>query len=284
MASAGRKENRRDELDRDTLRYSMAMGRAFGGALIFSLPLLMTMEMWEIGFYADRFRLLVFLGMSVPFLIGLSYYSGIEDAVDWREEIMDAVTAFGVGAVTSFLLLLLFGVIDANTGWSDVTGDVTVQAVPAAIGALLARKQFGSDTPEQERKKREASYFGTLFLMAVGALYVAFNVAPTEEIVRIAYKMAPWQGLVLMAVSILVLHALVYAIGFYGQEDVAEDGRLGTFLRFSVAGYAVALLVCLFVLWVFQRTDGHSLAQTVEMAVVLGFPAALGAATARLIL
>jgi putative integral membrane protein (TIGR02587 family) len=244
----------------------------------------MTMEMWEIGFYADRIRLLVFLGVSVPLLIGLSYYSGIEDSFDWREEVLDASTAFGVGAVTSVLLLLLFGVVDAQTNWHDAVGDVAIQAVPASIGAMLARKQFGSDTAEQERKKKEASYFGSLFLMAVGALYVAFNVAPTEEMVLIAYKMAPWQGLMLMAVSILVLHALVYTIGFYGQEEQAQDGAVGTFLRFSVVGYAVALLVSLFVLWVFHRTDGHSLMQIVEVAVVLGFPAALGAATARLIL
>lgn len=271
-------------MDLDSKRYLRATARAFAGALIFSFPLLMTMEMWEIGFYADRVRLLVFLGMSMPLLIGLSYYSGIEDSFDWQEEVLNALAAFAIGAVTSALLLALFGVVDGGTNWHDAVGDVAIQAVPASIGAMLARKQFGSDTPEQERKKEEASYFGALFLMAVGALYVAFNVAPTEEMLLIAYKMAPWQGLVLMAFSILVMHALVYAIGFHGQESPAEDGAVGTFLRFSVAGYAVSLLVSLFVLWVFHRTDDQSFMQIVEIAVVLGFPAALGAATARLIL
>ena len=32
---------------------------AFGGALLFGLPLLMTMEMWWLGFYIDRLRLLI---------------------------------------------------------------------------------------------------------------------------------------------------------------------------------------------------------------------------------
>ena len=38
--------------------YLRDLGRAFGGALVFSIPLLMTMEMWEQGVAMDRGRLL----------------------------------------------------------------------------------------------------------------------------------------------------------------------------------------------------------------------------------
>jgi uncharacterized membrane protein len=37
------------------------------------------------------------------------------------------------------------------------------------------------------------------------------------------------------------------------------------------------------VLWSFGRTDGVSVAEITNMLVVLGFPASLGAATARLV-
>ena len=35
----------------------IGVARAFGGAIFFSLPLLMTMEMWWLGFYMDRLRI-----------------------------------------------------------------------------------------------------------------------------------------------------------------------------------------------------------------------------------
>jgi uncharacterized membrane protein len=41
--------------------------------------------------------------------------------------------------------------------------------------------------------------------------------------------------------------------------------------------------VSLYVLWSFGRTDGVAVAEIVNMLVVLGFPASLGAATARLV-
>ena len=40
------------------LDYARGLARAFGGAILFCLPLLMTMEMWALGFEMDRFRLL----------------------------------------------------------------------------------------------------------------------------------------------------------------------------------------------------------------------------------
>jgi uncharacterized membrane protein len=49
-------------------------------------------------------------------------------------------------------------------------------------------------------------------------------------------------------------------------------------------GYAVVLCISLYVLWTFGRTDGMATAEVVMTTVVLAFPAALGAAAARLII
>jgi uncharacterized membrane protein len=46
----------------------------------------------------------------------------------------------------------------------------------------------------------------------------------------------------------------------------------------------VALLISLYVLWTFGRLDGAGAAETVMAMLVLGFPAAIGAAAARMIL
>ncbi len=46
---------------------------------------------------------------------------------------------------------------------------------------------------------------------------------------------------------------------------------------------AIALLISLYVLWTFGRTDGWVPHETASAMIVLGFPAAMGAALARLV-
>jgi putative integral membrane protein (TIGR02587 family) len=266
--------------------YAAGLARAFGGALIFSVPLLMTMEMWYLGFYMDRGRLLLFIAVNFALLVGLSYFAGFEKTFNWREDLMDALAAFGVGIITSAAFLALFAVITVEMTWSEVVGKVALQSVPASIGAMLGRKQLGADqdTAAEEERKREAGYLGELFLMLVGALFLAFNVAPTEEMILIAFQMTPWHALTLGAVSLALLHVVVYAVGFSGQESRPEDGTfVTTFLHFTLAGYGIALLVSLYVLWTFGRTQNVAIAEILQMVLVLGFPAALGAGTARLV-
>ena len=55
-------------------------------------------------------------------------------------------------------------------------------------------------------------------------------------------------------------------------------------MRFTLVGYVLALAVSLYVLWTFGRTDGAAPATVVMATAVLAFPAAIGAAAARLIL
>ena len=55
-------------------------------------------------------------------------------------------------------------------------------------------------------------------------------------------------------------------------------------MRLTIVGYALALLISLYVLWTFGRLDGAAVAEIVMATLVLGFPAALGASVARLIL
>ena len=109
---------------------------------------------------------------------------------------MDAFAAFGVGVITSAAMLALFGVITPATPWGEIVGKVALQSVPASLGAMLGRKQLGAepDTEAEEERKREAGYGGELFLMLAGALFLAFNVAPTEEMVLIAFQMTPWHA------------------------------------------------------------------------------------------
>jgi uncharacterized membrane protein len=82
-----------------------------------------------------------------------------------------------------------------------------------------------------------------------------------------------------------MMHAFVFAAGFRGSPDAPEhETGWSLFLRFTVVGYAVALLVSAYVLWTFGRFEGHLIQANTMQTVVLALPAGLGAAAARLIL
>lgn len=286
-----------------TRHFAVGLARAVGGAAIFSLPVLMTMEMWTLGFAIDRDRLALLLVVTVPLLVGLSHVAGFEETFDLREDALDAFVAYAVGFATAAVVLSLFGVLQAGMSLDEIVGKLALQAVPGSIGALLAQSQLGGahagetngeasgarnddaargDAPA---RARPSGYWSQVFLMGVGALFLSFNVAPTEEVLRIAFVMDEWRMLALVLASIAAMHAFVYAVEFRGQERATPGTPWwSVLLRYTVVGYAVACAICAYMLWTFGRLDGTGPQEAVGMVLVLAFPGAIGAAAARLIL
>ncbi|OYX31462.1 MAG: hypothetical protein B7Y99_10005 [Caulobacterales bacterium 32-69-10] len=265
--------------------YARGLGRAFGGALLFALPLFMTMEMWWLGGFAvPRERLLLFVVASLPMLVGLAYFAGFEKTSNLLDDGLDALAAYGVGFLLSLAALGLLGAIFAGDALPADLGCVALCAVPAAIGALLATTQFSS-RDGQGAERRSCNYPGALFLMGVGAVFLAFNIAPTEEVALISYRMGPWRALALVVASIALLHVIVFLVGFPGQ-DRRRGARtpIQRLAVYTLPGYAICLLLSAYCLWTFGRLDGVGLGERVTMIAVLSFPAALGAATARLVI
>ena len=186
--------------------YARGLARAFGGALLFAFPLLMTMEMWFLGFTLEPVRLVLFVLLSLPLIYGLAYYSGFRSAQTFRDHLLDALSA----------------------------------------------------------------------------LFVVLNVAPTEEMVLISYMMSPWQTLGLIVLSLGVLHAIVYTLGFAGQHP--HERPWLAFIHFTVPGYVLVLAVGLYVQWTFGHVEGHGAAPLLATTVVLAFPGAIGAGAARLLI
>lgn len=277
----------------DTNKFLAGIARGVAGALLFALPMFMTMEMWELGFYMDRTRLLLLLLINLPLLIVLSRRIGFEQTSGWRQSARDAVIAYALGMVASTLILSSIGVLQAGQTLHEIVGMIALLAVPASIGAMLGRSQLGGQSDDDEEtegdddpvQNRETSYGGELFLMAVGALFLNLNVAPTEEMILLSFKMTPWHGLVIIAASLIVMHGFVYALSFHGSHDLAE----GTpswhgFVRFTLPGYVIAGSISAYCLWTFHRTDDLGSTQVLMAIVILSFPGAIGASAARLIL
>ena len=268
----------------DNRRVALGIVRGAGGAIIFALPLLMTMEMWQLGFTMERSRLALLVIVLLPTLILLSYHAGFEPTASLRDDVIDAFVAYGIGFGASALVLWLLGIVTTETSFSNAVGQITVQTVPASIGAMLARSLLGGEHADDDQRPT-SSYAGEVFIMTVGALFLAFSIAPTEEVLIITFRLSAVSTILLALVSVALMHAFVYAVEFRGQiQRAAYTTAAGEFLRLTVVGYAVSLLVSGYVLWTFGRADGLHPAELARASVVLGFPAAIGAAAARLIL
>jgi putative integral membrane protein (TIGR02587 family) len=267
--------------------HALGLARAFAGAIIFGLPLLMTMEMWFLGISLHPARLLVFLGVNFLILVGLSRFGGFERTDTMGEDVMDALAACGVGIIGAAAILWLLAIVDPSMPLDEIAGKIVIQSVPMSFGAMIARKQLsggGAEPADEEAALRGAGYGGQLFLMTAGALFLSFNVAPTEEMILIAYMMSTWHLLALVLVSLLLLHLFVYRVGFAGQEEHPEGaGPVRTFFAYSIPGYGIALAVGLYVLWTFGRVDDTAIDQVAATMAVIAFPGALGAAIARLV-
>lgn len=262
------------------LRYAAGLGRALLGAMIFSLPLMMTMEMWEFGVTIDPMRQATTLLLSLPMLIALSYYGGFEPTFSFLDNLLDAFAAFAVSIAACCAVLFLLGQINVETRFQEVVGKLAVVSFPATIGALLADKQFnGADDDEQTSDALLTGFGGRMFLMAIGAIFLAMNIAPTDEVEIIAVGISPLQTTLLAVASLLSLVLILRAAD-------ARGGGGGAFEHVvrGLAGYGVCLLMSLYVLWYFGRTEGAAFDEIVEAVVVLAFPAALGAGAARLLL
>ncbi|TZG31923.1 TIGR02587 family membrane protein [Agrobacterium sp. B1(2019)] len=281
--------NRRDADDDEVGQFLIGLARGTAGALLFALPMLMTMEMWFLGLYINSWRLLLLCILNLPLLLLLARRIGFENVYSWSQALRDAITAYGLGIAVSAAVLLLFGILNDQITASNFVAKIALQSVPASIGALLGRSQLGqhSDTKDEEEGEYsgETGYLHELFMMMVGGLFLGLNVAPTEEMILIAYKVTPYHILALSLLSIAIMHGFVYALHFKGSHQLHEGQKWWqSFIRFTLPGYVVAIAISVYTLWTFERLDHISLSQIMNAAVILGLPASIGAASARLIL
>ena len=92
----------------------------------------------------------------------------------------------------------------------------------------------GEDDGDDPGEAPKTSYATELFMMAVGALFLSLNLAPTEEMILLAHKMTAWHALALLTLSIFLMHGFVYALAFRGSHSL-EEGTPGwhAFIRFT---------------------------------------------------
>jgi putative integral membrane protein (TIGR02587 family) len=246
--------------------------------------MLLTMELWWLGFYIDRTKFLLFTILGVLLVAMISFYEGISDTFGGRDDILDTLVSYFVGFSTAAVMLILIGVIGPGMPAEEIVGKIGLQAVPASFGAVLGSTVLGS-SGERKKETRATTYTGQMVLTVAGAVFLAMSVSPTEEMQLIAHQMNLWHTLALAGFTLLITHAFIYAAN-RGQEEKtnARFFDLGLIFRFSMVSYAVVLAVSFYILWTFGTLDGMDITNTVKATCVLAFPAALGASASKLIL
>lgn len=89
--------------------------RGVAGGLMFSLPLLYTMEVWWAGFVAEPMRLVVYIATVFLLLLGYNHYAGLHHDHCWSEVVIDSVEEMGLGLLLAAAMLFLLGQIELDT-------------------------------------------------------------------------------------------------------------------------------------------------------------------------
>jgi putative integral membrane protein (TIGR02587 family) len=279
-------QRRRKQQGPTTAESLREYGRGIAGGFLFSLPLILTMEMWSVaaGISAARFA----AGLIAIFVLlcGYNAYAGLRFDSNWKEVLVDSVEELGIGLFLSAAMMFLLGRLDGASSRPEVVSLVLVEGLFIAVGVSVGTAQL-SGAPGEERgtpQGRQQTLSSELVLAFCGAILVAANAAPTDEILVLASEMSPMQLLGVLTASVALAATLLYYSNFTGSARFAGNRGLLGVVHGTAITYAAALIASAAILWFFGRFHQHPLTLKIAQCVILGFLSTLGAAAGRLLL
>ena len=269
-------------------------GRGLTGGLLFSLPMLYTMELWWAGFIANTMQLVIYFMVGISLLLLYNRYVGIRNDSSIIECLLESFEEMGLAILLTLFILWITGRISEVMSLSEISGKVVVEAVTVAIGVSVGKSQLGSDKKDNEEAQEKdddtealerPDLIRAISIALCGAILIASNVAPTEEVVVIAMESEVYKIFIIAMLSIGIGGAVLYYINFTGTEQMAvASGQHRKALAGTIIMYAIALSSSAFMLWFFGRFAGLELGGIIAQTIVLGFPATLGASAGRLLI
>lgn len=272
--------------------------RGIAGGLIFSFPLLYTMEIWWHGFIAGPAQFIALVCATFLLLLGYNRYAGMREDLSFRSVMVDSIEEMGIGSVVSFGVLLMLGRIHfSGMGMDEIMGKVVVEAMAVSIGVSIGTAQLGADSgggkgsskvsSSEEGGKGKASRssrLGSAILALCGAIVVGGNVAPTQEIPMIAFEVDSLHIFSMVLVSLLISLVVVFYCDFRGAPKKLNKSVAFTVIFDVCISYLAALSSAAFLLWFFGRFENTSFEESFAQCVVLGVIAILGASAGRLLI
>ena len=293
--------NRTNGKERSVTRSLQEYLRGIAGGLIFSLPLLYTMEVWWAGFTMHPLRLFIYVLTTFTLLLAYNRYAGLRCDPNPLEVAIDSVEEMGLGLLIAASFLWLIGQITVEMTVNEIVGKIIVEAMTVAIGVSVGTAQLGgggqqnTDSGMENESSQsgsspvpflagESDFMRQVTVALCGAILFAANVAPTEEIVVIATQIASRKLLVLALVSILLGALILFYSDFTGTQRFSQKKGIKTTIFGAIVTYAIALVASATTLWFFGRFDNMPLIICLAETVVLGLAATLGASAGRLLL
>lgn len=275
--------------------------RAGAGAFLFGIPLLYTVEVWSIGSSTHPTRLLGVMAATLLLVWLLTQVEGFRQAIALKPlgAILESIEAVGIGLICAAIALLLLRRVTLETPLSETLGKLIFEGVPFSVGVALARSILSQERARNRnrrkiyRSRRYASpslqtlrdTLGDLDATLIGAILIAFSVAPTEEIPILAASLPPLWLLLIMAASLLLSYGIVFASGFTDRSERRERGLLLSPETETLVAYLMALIASMLMLVFFQQLSPQDPWQEwLSNIIVLGLPAAIGGAAGRILI
>lgn len=267
--------------------------RGLAGGMLFGVPLLYTMEVWWIGAATTPTNMAVVLLFTVGAVLLLVRTAGFHKTSEMRthDVFIGAVEAVALGVVSATVVLVLLREITSDTPFAVALGKIIYEATPFAIGVAVARHVFSRSRDQSDdtsgRSSDRNGVRGTVADLGatfIGAMFIAFNIAPTAEIPMLAAASSPLALLAVMGASLVISYGIVFEAGFGDQEKRREQqGVLQHPATETMAAYLVALAGAALMLLFFRNVQvGDPGPHVLSHIVLLGLPAAVGGAAGRL--
>jgi putative integral membrane protein (TIGR02587 family) len=269
-------------------------GRGIAGGLLFSFPLLYTMEVWWAGFIASPFQLILTILFTYLLLLGYNRYAGMHPEATWKDVLVDSVEELGLGFLLAFAILLMLRRIELESmSTIEIMGKVIIEAMVMSIGISIGTAQLGvkdSDDSEEKlekedlEKERQSGLFGLTVLGFCGAIVVGGNVAPTEEVLVIGLEAHPGHILAMALVSIAMCALILFYANSQDSGPRSSPPDYITIAWQTCLCYLIALGASAVLLWFFGRLEGISFWMGFAQCIALGVLSSLGSSAGRLLI
>lgn len=272
---------------------------AASGGFLFGIPLLYTMEVWFIGSFVKPPILLSILIIIFFIVVLVNKIEGFREqqAQNFWETSAESIETLAIGIVCTTLMLIVLGRIDLETPLTEILGKIIFESVPFCLGVAFSRSLLTGNTKidfEQEDQQSSeisnskggvwrdtiADFGATL----IGTLFVAFSIAPTDEVIMLAASFSPLELLILMIVTLYTSYGIVFAAQFtnYDQRH-KQQGLFQSPQTETIISYLISLIAGIIMLWLFhQLTFSDPWIVWLRYGIILGFPASIGGAAGRL--
>lgn len=268
-------------------------GRGIAGGLLFSFPLLYTMEVWWSGFIASPLQLICIIGFTYLLLLGYNRYAGMHPDATLKDILVDSVEELGLGFLLAFAMLLMLRRVELGSmSTIEIMGKIIIEAMVMSIGISVGTAQLGvKDNSDSEagqekaelEKERQSGLLSLVVLGICGSILVGGNVAPTEEVLVIGLEAKPSHILAMALVSIVMCMLILYYANSQ-DSDKKSSPDLYTIVGHTGICYLIALGTSALLLWFFGRLDGVNFWTGFSQCIALGVLSSLGASAGRLLI